>query len=58
MDIAPHLSQKLDIKYTAGVDEQERKKIKRKEHFKCQVARTVKQMEVRYPESKIIQILK
>lgn len=53
MDIAPTVSQKLDVKYTAGVEEKARKKIKRKEHFKGQVAQTVRQMEVGQPESKI-----
>ena len=53
MDIAPTLRQKLDVKYTAGVEEKARKKIKRKEHFKGQVAQTVRQMEVGQPESKI-----
>ena len=53
MDIAPTLSQKLDVKYTAGVEEKARKKIKRQEHFKGQVAQTVRQMEVGQPENKI-----
>ena len=53
MDIAPTLNQKLDVKYTAGVEEKARKKIKRQEHFKGQVAQTVRQMEVGKPESKI-----
>ena len=53
MDIAPTLRQKLDVKYTAGVEEKARKKIKRKEYFKGQVAQTVRQMEVGQPENKI-----
>ena len=46
MDLKPHLDQILDVKYTTGSGDKERRKKKRKEKFRDQVRREVKLMQV------------
>ena len=46
MDLGPLLSDKLDVKYTTGSDERERRKVKRKEKFCGQVRKAVCRMMV------------
>ena len=46
MDLKPHLDDILDVKYTSGEDEKQRRKLKRKEKFIDHVSRAVKMMQV------------
>lgn len=47
MDLGPQLDHALDVKYTSGQDEKQRRKLKRKEKFRDQVSRAVQMMQVR-----------
>ena len=46
MDLGPPLEDILDVKYTSGEDEKQRRKLKRKEKFIDHVSRAVKMMQV------------
>lgn len=46
MDLGPHLDRILDVKYTSGELEKQRRKLKRKEKFMDHVSRAVKMMQV------------
>ena len=50
MNLGPHLDRILDVKYTGGVDEKERRKKKRREVFASQVTKAVEMMKVLHLE--------
>ena len=54
MDLGPLLNNILDVKYTAGSEDKERRKVKRREKFCGQVQKAVRRMMVSSKKFRLI----